>query len=180
MKNQFVTRMTLSGLLCAIAIAIPVLSPFKILLEPASFTLASHVPIFIAMMLSPAIAVFVSLGAACGFLMAGFPIVVVLRALSHVVFAFIGAYLLQKNENMLRQPLKATSFNLGIAVVHAAMELLVVAAFYFNNSMSAAYYAKGFVMSVLLLVGVGTVVHSMVDFGIAMALWAVVKRQVPA
>lgn len=37
------------------------------------------------------------LGATLGFLLAGFPPVVVLRALSQVVFVAIGAFLLAKN-----------------------------------------------------------------------------------
>ena len=39
----------MAALLCAIGIMIPMISPIKIVLEPASFTLASHVAIFIAM-----------------------------------------------------------------------------------------------------------------------------------
>ena len=49
-----------------------------------SFTLGSHVAIFIAMFISPAVALTVELGATLGFLLAGFPPVVVLRALSQV------------------------------------------------------------------------------------------------
>jgi niacin transporter len=33
--------------------------------------------------------------------------------------------------------------------------------------MGDAYYQKGFIMSILLLVGFGTAVHSMIDFEIA-------------
>jgi niacin transporter len=37
--------------------------------------------------------------------------------------------------------------------------------------MSQAYYAKGFIVSIVLLVGVGTLVHSLVDFAIASFIW---------
>ncbi len=42
-------NLALTGMLIAVGIVIPLFSPVKIILEPASFTLASHVAIFIAM-----------------------------------------------------------------------------------------------------------------------------------
>ena len=57
--------------------------------------------------------------------------------------------------------------------------MLIVLPFYMSNSMSGAYYAKGFFISVVLLVGVGTVVHSTVDFAISLAIWAGLKRLAP-
>ena len=44
-----IQRMCVAALLCAIAILIPMISPVKIQLGPMSFTLGSHVAIFIAM-----------------------------------------------------------------------------------------------------------------------------------
>ena len=44
-KNQFIT---LTALLTALAIVIPMVMPAKIIIPPASYTLASHVPIFLA------------------------------------------------------------------------------------------------------------------------------------
>ena len=61
----------MAALLCAIAILIPMISPVKIPLGPMSFTLGSHVAIFIAMFISPAVALTVELGATLGFLLAG-------------------------------------------------------------------------------------------------------------
>jgi len=55
-KTQF---MTMTALLTAIAILIPIIMPFKIVIPPASYTLGSHIPIFIAMFLSPLMAAFV-------------------------------------------------------------------------------------------------------------------------
>ena len=49
-------NLALTGMLIAVGIVIPLFSPVKIILEPASFTLASHVAIFIAMFISPAMA----------------------------------------------------------------------------------------------------------------------------
>ena len=81
-KTQF---MTFTAILTAIAILIPLVMPFKIVIPPASYTLGSHVAIFIAMFLSPWMAIFVIIASSLGFLMAGYPIVIVLRAFSHIL-----------------------------------------------------------------------------------------------
>lgn len=162
--------MVIAALLCAIGIVIPMFAP-KIILEPASFTLASHVPIFIALFISPPVAVAVSIGTSFGFLFAGFPIVIVLRAFSHLFFALTGAFILKRKENMLASVGKSTMFGLLLALIHAVSEVTVVTLFYFGNNMPKNYYANGYFMSVILLVGVGTIVHSMIDFGIALFVW---------
>ena len=51
MKN--VRFMTLTALLTAIAIFIPIAMPLKLVIPPASYTLGSHVAIFIAMFINP-------------------------------------------------------------------------------------------------------------------------------
>ena len=164
-------RLTVTALLTAIAIAIPMVMPIKVLIEPASFTLASHVPIFFAMFLSPVIAAAVSLGSAVGFLLAGFPIVITLRAMSHVVFALVGAlYLRGKREELLSSPVKSVFFSFWIALIHALAEVLVVSVFFFGL-VPGGTYQDGFFYAVFMLVGVGTVIHSMVDFFIAQVVW---------
>ena len=42
--------------------------------------------------------------------------------------------------------------------------------------MGEGFYAKGFMFSVILLVGVGTIVHSMVDFIIAYVIYKPIKK----
>ena len=170
--------MVISALLCAIGIVIPIISPLKITLEPASFTLASHVAIFIAMFISPATAVFVAAGTAVGFLLAGFPIVIVIRAASHVVFAAAGSVYLKKHPDTLKTFKSSQVFSLATGLLHGICEVIVVIPFYFGNNMSSAYYAKGFIVSVVLLVGVGTVVHSMIGFYLAQAIWKPVSKAV--
>lgn len=172
--------LVIAALLCAIGIVIPMFAP-KIILEPASFTLASHVPIFIALFISPPVAAAVSVGTALGFLFAGFPIVVVLRAFSHVFFAIAGAYILKRKADMLSTFGKSALFGLTLALIHAVSEVVVVTLFYFGNNMPKNYYANGYFMSVILLVGVGTIVHSMIDFGIALFVWKPLSRviQIP-
>lgn len=65
-------QLALTGMLIAIGIVIPMFSPIKVVIEPASFTLASHVAVFIAMFISPSMAVAVSLGTTLGFFLGGF------------------------------------------------------------------------------------------------------------
>ena len=116
-----IQRMCVAALLCAIAILIPMISPVKIQLGPMSFTLGSHVAIFIAMFISPAVALTVELGATLGFLLAGFPPVVVLRALSQVVFVAIGAFLLAKKPAVMKNGLSIFLFGLVMGVIHGVL-----------------------------------------------------------
>jgi len=152
-------------------------SPVKIVIEPASFTLASHVPIFIAMFISPAVAVFVAIGTTIGFLFGGFPIIVVLRAATHIFFTLIGSLYIHKISKSNLSFVKLRIFSFCIAIIHAVGELVVVSVFYFNGNISPAHVEQGFTLSVLLLVGLGTVIHSMIDFEIARIILYPLKKQ---
>lgn len=172
-KNKMTTqRMTYAALLTAVGIIIPLFSPVKIMLEPASFTLASHVAIFIAMFLSPYIACFVSICTTLGFLFGGFPPVVVLRAASQIIFALVGSIYLKKFPNVTTNSLSLRVFSFAVGIIHALCETLVVTWFYMGGNIGAGYYSHGYLYSVILLVGVGGLVHSMIDFEIA---WMVTK-----
>lgn len=100
----------MAALLCAIGIMIPMISPIKIVLEPASFTLASHVAIFIAMFISTKVALLVTVGTTIGFFIGGFPIVVVARALSHLVFVILGMSLIKNKESITIKGSLGSSF----------------------------------------------------------------------
>ena len=172
MKSCAVRQMVTAAMLCGIGFVIPMFSPIRIVLEPASYTLGSHVAIFIGMLISPAVAVAVALGTTLGFFLGGFPIVIVFRAATHVIFAWVGASILQRNPNLLGTCFWRTGiFSFGIGVIHAVAEVAVVSVFYFGGAASQAHYVRGFVWSVLILVGVGSVVHSMIDLGIALIVW---------
>lgn len=164
----------MSAILCSIAIIIPMFSPIKIILEPASFTLASHVPIFLAMFISPSTAIFVTLGAAIGFLFGGFPLPVVLRALSHLLFVIVGSLYIKKNNTVISDNKKSIIYSFIISLLHAIGEVLIIIPFYFGLSLSQGYYDEGFIG----LVGVGTVIHSMVDFYLARYIWKLVPKDV--
>ena len=166
-RNAKHKKLTIAGLLIAVGLIIPMFSPIRIVMEPASFTLASHVVIFIAMFISPTMALVVALGTTLGFFIGGFPIVIVLRASTHVVFALLGAFYLHKIATQRLSAAKMRLFSFVIAVIHALGELVVVSVFYFSGSISPAHLEQVFIVSVLLLVGLGSVIHSMLDFEIA-------------
>lgn len=160
--------MTIAALLIAIAIMIPVFCP-KIVIGPASATLASHVPIFIALFISPPVAVAVSLGSTAGFLLAGFPIEIVLRAFSHIVFVLVGSFLLRKHPGIISTFGRGTAFGLLLAVIHAVSEVAAVTLYYLV--MGIPKNANEYITTVVFLVGGVTIIHSMVDFGIATFVW---------
>lgn len=172
MGNRIHT-MVLSAILIAIGILIPMISPIKIVLEPASFTLASHVAIIIAMFVSPSVAISVALGTTAGFFLGGFPLAVVLRAFSHVIWAAAGAMYLKKHPETFTSIVKGSLFIVAIGLLHALCEVIVVTPLYMGNMLGEANYAKGYMMSVFTLVGIGTVIHSSVDFVLSLAVWKV-------
>ena len=175
MRDQRVKKIAISGLLIAIGLLIPMFSPVKLVLEPASFTLASHVAIFIAIFISPAVAVSVAAGTAIGFLLGGFPIIIVFRAATHIIFALLGSLYIYKRKDSL-SGVNLRIFSLCVALIHAFCEFVVVSFFYFEGNISPAHFEQGFAMSVLLLVGLGTVIHSMIDFEIAHLILLPLKK----
>lgn len=164
--------MTLSALLIAVGVVIPMISPIKIQIGPMSFTLASHVAIMIALFVSAKVSVAVALGTTLGFLLAGFPDVVVLRALSHVVWALLGGLYIQKHSDLFQSSVKTLGFNLAIALIHGLGEMIVVVPFYYGAGMDL----QAFCYMVFGLVGIGTIVHSSVDFMISLVVWKALSQ----
>lgn len=168
-----ILQVVMAGLLCAVGIIIPMFSPLKIVIPPASFTVASHVAVFVAMFISPAVGISVALGTTLGFLIGGFPIEVVLRALTHVVFTTVGSLWIRKKPEMLASVKSSTLLSAVLALIHATCEVLVVTPFYIADP---SKYSNGFFIAILLLVGVGSVIHSMVDFAISYVVWQPLKK----
>lgn len=162
--------MVLSALLIAVGILIPIISPIKVIIEPMSFTLASHVAIMIAIFVSPFVAVATAAGTTLGFLLYGFPLPVVLRALSHIIWAFAGAYYLKKHPETMTSLWKTSVFSIVIALIHAAGEIVVAVPFYFGTT------TNSFIYMVFGLVGVGTIIHSCIDFIISIAVWKILVK----
>ncbi|MBM7689570.1 hypothetical protein BCR24_12435 [Enterococcus ureilyticus] len=172
MKKNSVRHLTIASLLVAMGIIIPMVMP-RITIGPASFTLASHVPLFLAMFFSPGVAVAVSLGTGFGFFLSATPIIA-LRALSHLLFAVIGAFYLKNHPTIVLSKHKLVLFNgrfqlfnLMIGFIHSAAELAVVSVFYTMGNLPETYYSQGYMYSIFLLMGLGGLIHSLIDYNIA-------------
>lgn len=163
-SKQKTRDLVLASLLTALGILIPIIMPIKIIIGPASYTFGSHIPINMAMFRSPKIAAIVAIGTTIGFVVAGYPITIVFRALSHIVFAVVGAIYLKKVARVLPNVGSRTFFNFVINVIHAIIEVLVV---YLLTAFGASGSTDNFLFSLIVLVGIGTLVHGMIDFEIS-------------
>lgn len=182
MKKNSVKHLTIAALLIAMGIVIPMVMP-KIVIGPASFTLASHVPLFIAMFFSPGMAIAVALGTAFGFFVT-LPPIIALRALSHLVFAIAGAYYLQKHPGILLKNDKPTIlnfkfqlFNVLLGLLHTVIEMLVVAVFYLMGNVPGTAFDGNFYYFLFVLMGIGGLIHSFVDYNLAYFVAGALSRQ---
>ncbi|MGT2935828.1 hypothetical protein ACVR0P_08265 [Streptococcus castoreus] len=162
-----------TSILVAFAILIPLTMPIKVIIGPASFTLASHLPLFLAIFISVPVALLVSLGAGLGFLLAGFPLVIVLRAFSHFIFAFLAAWWIKRYPQVLQSPLKIFGFAFIVNLVHGIAEFAVVYALTVTTATSLSY-----LWFMLGLIGLGSLIHGMIDFYLALALWRFLSKRV--
>lgn len=168
-RNNKVLHLTMTALLVAIGILIPAISPVKIPLGPAgSVTLASHVAIFLAMFISPFSATAVAIGTTIGFWLAGFSFPIVLRALTHVVWAALGALWLKKNPSILYRPAPSALFCVVVAIVHAALETVAIMVLFFSGTVADK---GGLWLTVFLPVGIATLFHSSIDYAISLLIW---------
>lgn len=167
-KNS-VKQLSISAILTAFAILIPLMMPIKIIIGPASYTLASHIPLFIAMFISPATAIFVALGSSLGFFLAGFPIVIVFRALTHLFFLTLGAVLV-KRFPILMDSKRFLLLGIGLNLLHGLGEYIVVMVLTLGEQTSATYW-----ITMLGLVGVGSAIHGLLDFSLAYYFWKMLK-----
>jgi niacin transporter len=155
MKN--VRTLTITALLTAFAIIIPLYFGFlSIKIPPFSATIASHVPMFLAMLLGPGAAVFVGIGSALGFFITTGPVIGA-RAAMHTFVGLAGALLLKKG----------VSFKKVVAItapLHAGLEAIVV------------IVLTGRIEFALVAVGIGTFIHHFVDGTISFALIKALTR----
>lgn len=148
-----VKELVFAALLIAFAIIIPIQFGFLKVIIPPYFTatIASHVPMFIAMLISPMVAVVVGVGSAFGFFMAAVPAPVVARAATHIIVGLVGAVIVLKSKN----------FKMAILVtgpIHGILEALVLIPF------------VGLVYPILITTLVGAIAHHYVDGTIAYVL----------
>ncbi len=159
-KTLSTKNLVLTALLIAIGILIPMVfvgPPFKIVVGPYSATLMAHVPVFIAMFISPATAVLTAVGTTLGFFFTA-PLVVATRAATHLIFALLGAYMIKKRWN-------AIFVCLLTGILHSVFESLVVWVF-FSVGLSAP--ATGYsVPAMIYITAIGTFLHHIADFVIA-------------
>ncbi len=157
MRNK-TKELTLTALLTALAIIIPMIMPVKVLMPPFTATLASHTPLILAMFISPTAAIFTALGSAVGFYFALSPIVAA-RAATHVFFTLAGAYMIKKNWSAIWVILVTLVLHSvsDMATVYIAAEFMGMPGLLNNQAM-------GYVQ---LWLGLGTAVHHLVDFLLA-------------
>lgn len=161
MKKSINTKdMVITALMIAFGIIIPTLfKPLQVTLPPAfTATITAHVPIFISMCISPASAIFTSIGTTLGFLLSGIPLVVVARAASHIVFALVGAYMVVNKKSLVL-------VGIVTAVLHAAFEAVMVYVFF---AMGWTPSDSGLLLA--YTTGVGTLIHHVIDYVIAVVL----------
>jgi len=164
--NYYIKNIVLSALLTALGIVIPMFMPKLQFDVFASYTLASHLPLFIAVFISPLTALIVGAGTSIGFFIT-LPPVVGFRALSHIIWAVGGAWLIQRDEKILKSMPKTITFGVIISVIHSILESIVV------YIMMPNFRTAGILM---LVYGLGYVAHSLVDFALAVIVYKSLKK----
>lgn len=149
-KNK-VRKMIFAALLTAISVIIPLQFGFlKIYLGPFTATVGAHIPTFLAMLISPAVAVFVGVGSALAFFMTSGPVIGA-RALSHIAVGYVGSKIFMKTDNIKKAMLFTTP-------IHGILEALVVLPFGYTLKDGA------------LIVLVGTVIHHLIDGSLSIVM----------
>ncbi|MGI1836839.1 hypothetical protein ACRPK2_05740 [Lactococcus garvieae] len=172
-SRKRIRNLVIGALLTTLGILIPMIMPAKIVIGPASFTLASHVPVMAAMFFSPYLAALVAVGTTLGFFISVPVPLIWMRAATHIVVMTAGAWFLKKNPDLVDKKVKLQVFNLILGVFHAGLEALVVLAFY---RIGFADLNPQALNSLLMLVFFGGIVHSFVDFNLAFGLCKVLNK----
>ena len=63
-----------------------------------------------------------------------------------------------------------------IGLLHAICEVLIIFPLYFSHARPEANYSQGFLYSLFTLVGIGTLVHSTIDFVISLGVWKILVK----
>lgn len=156
--NTRLKKLILGALLIALAIIIPTQFGFlKIIIPPFTATLASHVPLLIAILISPKIAAAVGGGSTLGFLLSGSPMHVVARAATHIVIGYVAGKIVEKDQNY-------TKAIIITAPLHGILEALVVIPFGWSFG------------NILLAVLIGATLHHCVDGFIAGSLGKAIAK----
>lgn len=171
------------AVLTALGIMIPVSfgQYLRVFIPPFSATLASHVPVLLAMLISPVVAIMVGFGTAVGFLISygatPVGIMITARAATHAIWAFAGAQMIRKGASF-QAALTATCPLHGF--LEAAVISVMVSFFGFSLTGGTGMTSKdATLLTAVLIVLFGTMAHHTVDSIIA---WTVAKaaRRLPA
>ena len=154
MRNK-TKQMIYAALLIALAIIIPVIfSGIKVIIGPFTATPASHLPMFVAMMIS----IVVGIGSTIGFLLTGTIMPVVFRAATHILVGYVGALIIKKKKNYKLATIVT-------APMHGLAEALVVIPF------------VGFDLYYLIVITcIGTIAHHFFDSVLSYAVIKGVSR----
>ena len=157
MNNIKTRNMIITALLTALGIMIPIVFTFlRVVLPPAfTATLGAHVPVMTAMFISPLSAIFVAIGTTVGFLFTGLPPVVTARAATHIIYAVVGAYMVRKRANII-------IIGAVTMLIHGIFEALVVIPFLAAD--------ENLIYSAFYVTGLGTIIHHIIDFVIALGV----------
>lgn len=151
--NIKIREMVYAGLLTALAIIIPIQFGFlRIIIPPFSATLAAHVPMMLAMIISPMTAVIVGIGSTLGFLISGMAMPIVLRAATHIVVGYIGAKIIIRSKSYIKAAVIT-------APIHGILEMVVVIPFVGLN-----------LYQLLIVTAIGGILHHCADSIIAYVL----------
>jgi len=165
-------------MLVAINIVIINFMPRATLPPGVTVTLGSHVPIYIAMFISPWAALAVAIGAVLGFVIAGTPLDVWLRAGTHMIWVVPFAVIFSRRYG-IRRPfdqlqtapvsfwMQILLFGLALNVLHGLLEVMAILLM-----LGLGYNSIGWI---LLSVGGVAGLHGMIDFVLAVGIYAGIR-----
>lgn len=160
-------KIALSAMLVALSI-VYIMYMFKFDFGYWSFTLFSHVFVFLGTFVSPYVGILTAIGTVIGFIPTGNPMIL-LRAGSHIFFVLLLVFMQKKLPLTSVKNMAITSVAIG--VVHSAFEILAV---YVAVWLSLAQIPA--VEYILISCGILTFLHSNVDFFAAIGLKKVLVR----
>lgn len=147
-----------SSLLAALSLTIPLAfgGLVTVAIPPFTATIASHVPLFLSMLVSPAGAIMVGAVSAVGFLIKLGPVIAA-RAAMHAVVGGVGA-------SLVRRGMPFRNALLAVLPVHALTEGFIV--LFFGWTLQRAG----------VVVALGTAIHHLVDTAIAISLAGILSK----
>ncbi|HEY8423338.1 MAG TPA: hypothetical protein VIL23_01080 [Clostridia bacterium] len=152
MKNT--KKIAVAAVLIALSFVMPYFMP-TITLPFTTFTLFSHVPVIIAMFVSPFTAAMGCVGTALAFFLKTNPLVA-LRAASHIFFALPGSIAIKKG--FINKGFAIFLGGLVLGIIHGAAEIATVAVYLGVQGKTFTLYY------IMIEVGLITLAHHCIDY----------------